>query len=92
MRWMGGVVLALLPIAACRIETPPNSGAYMGNDCGAQNLQGLIGKPKSALNGAALPPNTRVISPDTRVTEDYAPSRLNVYLDAKGVIIGLTCG
>jgi hypothetical protein len=33
----------------------------------------------------------RVIQPDTPVTEDFRPDRLNVITDANGVITSLEC-
>jgi hypothetical protein len=35
--------------------------------------------------------NIRVVQPDTIVTDDFRPDRLNVIADADGVITGLEC-
>ncbi len=64
----------------------------MVESCGAENLGALIGKPTSALQGVALPEAVRVITPGSRVTADYSPTRLNIYVDDKGIITAMRCG
>lgn len=39
-----------------------------------------------------LPENARVIDPNSAVTQDYRPDRLNILLDQSGVIAMLRCG
>ena len=59
--------------------------------CGADDSQGYVGQPLSALD-AELVADARVIRPGDAVTMDYRPSRLNVYLDANDVITRIVCG
>ena len=75
--------IALLP--ACVAEPQPAT-------CGAEALQGLVGRDKSVLSAMTLPAGTRVIEPWTAVTEDYSAQRLNIDVDARGRITGLWCG
>ena len=80
--------LLLLPLlAACA-----PGGALPGPDaCGASGYRGLVGQPLAAVTlPAAL--NDRVIRPGTPVTMDYDPTRLNLRLDAEGVIVAVDCG
>ena len=96
MRHIGLIAIMALGLAACNLEVLPDVGAGRGvkmvDDCGADNLRALIGKPRSALNGVTLPASVRIISPGTPVTMDYSPTRLNIDLDEKGVIVDLRCG
>ena len=80
--------LTLVILAAC---LPSDEGVEM-NSCGAEALQNLVGQPKTALDDAALPAVVRVIHPGDAVTLDFNPARLNVELDADGVIAKLSCG
>ena len=59
--------------------------------CGAKGYSSLLGSPLAAVT---LPAdlNDRVIRPGEAVTLDYDPTRLNLELDANGIIIGLSCG
>lgn len=77
----------LLPVGAGPV-VGPGSGA---DACGAASLQTAIGAP---LRAVALPEDrpVRVIRPGDLVTQDFAPGRLNVELDARGRIAGLRCG
>jgi hypothetical protein len=61
-------------------------------ECGAQSLQGLVGQPQSALQSMRLAQPIRVMTPPARATMDFAPQRLNVLVDAGGIITNLWCG
>jgi len=87
-------ILFLVPLlAACSIP-------FLGSDapatdptdpCGAKGYSSLLGSPLAAVT---LPAdlNDRVIRPGDAVTLDYDPTRLNLELDASGIIVGLSCG
>ena len=80
--------LALAPLlAACVTVQEPDRNA-----CGADGMQGLIGKDRAVLAAMALPRGTRIITPGMAVTEDYSASRLNIDIDARDRIAGLWCG
>lgn len=59
--------------------------------CGAQDHTSLLG---SNIAAVTLPAdlNDRVVGPDSVVTTDYVPSRLNIETNTDGMIIGLSCG
>lgn len=42
--------------------------------------------PQSDIVEEELPPNIRAIFPDTMVTKDYRPDRLNLYVDELGYV------
>lgn len=92
--------LALLA-AACAppaVETPAEPPAAAGpqtreeatalDTCGASAYQDRIGTPVSQMD---VQPGARVVGPDTMVTEDFVPDRLNILVDAQGVITGFAC-
>ena len=95
---MKHLVLPLVVLlAACVEETPaPDAGQPVlppaaDDTCGANDYASLIGTPLAAVT---LPAdlNDRVIEPDSAVTMDFVPERLNIYLDDAGIITQLTCG
>jgi hypothetical protein len=59
--------------------------------CGAQGHTALLG---STIAAVTLPAdlNDRVVGPNSVMTTDYDPSRLNIETNADGMIIGLSCG
>lgn len=58
--------------------------------CGAAQYSAMIGTSIAAASFPATP-NIRVIMPDSMVTEDFRPDRLNVIVDAGGNISALEC-
>lgn len=84
--------LAALGLSACA-ETPvppatPDAGAQA---CAPDRYAALVGKNIAAVTLPA-DPMIRVIGPDTMVTMDHNPERLNIDHDASGIITGLRCG
>lgn len=92
MRGQVFLVVALLGLVGCQTELPPDLVQDMAENCGAEQMQDLIGQPKSVLDGMALARSTRIIAPGTRSTLDYVPTRLNIFLDDKGIITDVRCG
>ncbi|PWJ22146.1 I78 family peptidase inhibitor [Jannaschia seohaensis] len=80
MRWMIPLILVL---AACQ------QGA--DDPCGAADYAGLVGTNIAAVT---LPADldARIVGPDTAVTMDFIPTRLNIRTDAEGTVMDLTCG
>lgn len=56
--------------------------------CGAGAYQANVGANVSEMD---VQPGARVVGPDTMVTEDFVPDRLNILVDANGVITGFAC-
>ena len=71
---------------------PPGTAAEATAEdtCGADRYRDLIG---SNVDETTLRDNTdaRIIAPDSAVTQDFRPDRLNVILDADGRITSLEC-
>lgn len=65
---------------------PPDS-------CGANQLQWLVGKPKSQIPVPADPSRRRVACTTCPVTLDYSATRLNIFFDAEtGIVKEVKCG
>ena len=62
-----------------------------GRGRGADDYQGLVGQPLAAVT---LPAelDARIIGPDTAVTMDHRPERLNIALSGSGIIERVYCG
>ena len=88
--------LPAILLAACAGDAAPPPGAATppasaDDPCGASDYAGLVGANVAAVTlPASL--NHRVVGPGTVVTMDYVPERLNVEVDADGVVTGLRCG
>ncbi|MEZ5753825.1 MAG: I78 family peptidase inhibitor [Paracoccaceae bacterium] len=62
------------------------------NQCGALDLQYLLGAPARDLEAMRFNKPVRVIRPGMAVTMDYNPDRLNFEVDRAGRIARVTCG
>ena len=97
------IVLPLLAACAAEPQATPKRGKVVtkaelerlverGDDsCGAYDYEGLVGTKLAAVT---LPADlgARIIGPDTAVTQDYRPDRLNIHTGEDGTITELTCG
>lgn len=79
-----------LLLGACQAALPGKPPAA-GASCDAGAHAALIGRNLAAVT---LPAgmDTRIIRPGDLVTQDYKPGRLNLHLDADGVIEMVNCG
>ncbi len=78
-------------VAAPDVGSPPVPQA-MADTCGAAPHSALIGQPATALERVLIMRQVRVIYPDTMVTMDFIPTRINFEIDAAGRIARITCG
>ena len=62
------------------------------NTCKLENYQQYIGQSAVALTNDAFDRPWRVVSPDTIVSQEYDPSRLNFYTNSFGTIQRISCG
>jgi Peptidase inhibitor I78 family len=69
--------------------TPPQTPE---DSCGIEAHKRLVGVAEGDIDRAALPAGARVICATCMVTQDYAPSRLNLHLSAEGRVSSLRCG
>ena len=81
----------VLLLAACQTTpTPPSDASEC--EATAQYLQtSMLGVPVSQID-ATGPAGRRVIGPDTVVTMDHLPARLNLKTDARGRLTRAYCG
>jgi hypothetical protein len=82
------------PAASMEPAQPSPVTATMPTDdeCGASQHAALVGKPATDPGVPAESRDVRHIRPDSQVTMDFSPQRLNVDIDAAGVITGFRCG
>jgi hypothetical protein len=78
------------PVAIAR----PHPAAPAARDqCGAADLQGLVGKPRTEIPIPIDPTKQRVACTTCPVTMDFSAERLNFFFDAQtGVIKEIRCG
>lgn len=80
------------PPAAEAPAAPTNAAEATAQDtCGAAAHQGLIGTPARAIDLSAFPAGTRIITPETMVTQDFVPTRLNITTGTDGNVASLNC-
>lgn len=95
--------LAVLALGACMhhgvhnghgAHAPPPQNAAEASDadtCGMAAYERYIGRPVSEIDRAALPPRTRIITPDMAVTMDFSAERLNIMVGTDGRVGSLRC-
>jgi hypothetical protein len=64
----------------------------MADTCNMAQYTALIGKPATDAGVPAAGASVRIIKPGDQVTMDFSETRLNIDVDAAGVITGLRCG
>ena len=87
--------LALMLLAACVAEPAfrgPPVPEPAEDSCDARPHGGRIGEPAAALEKVLILGRVRVIRPDTPVTMDFVPERINFDLDGADVIRRIWCG
>jgi hypothetical protein len=83
---------APLMLAACVEPIPVPPPVDPIDDCGASELQYLVGQPGEVLDGMRFSQNVRVIQYGMAVTMDFQAERLNFWLDRRDVIERVVCG
>lgn len=80
------------PAAETPVAAPTNAAEATARDtCGAAAHQALIGTAASGIELSTLPPGTRIITPETMVTQDFVPTRLNITTGTDGNVASLNC-
>jgi hypothetical protein len=90
---------AALALTACtpvEFRDRPSSDQSSPASCKPDVLGDLVGKRASDARADMMQSRSgartlRWIAPDTAVTMDFRPDRLNVYVDSKGRITRFTC-
>lgn len=81
--------LALLALAAC--QPVPGPAEPPAPACAAQANGSLVGTNAAAVT-FPVGQDVRIIGPDTMVTLDYQPERLNLRVNRAGIIVSVDCG
>lgn len=84
------IACAGLGLAACVQDT---AEAPVGpTECGAAQYADRVGTPLSTFDLSKISAPVRVLAPNSIMTMDHRPDRMNVYHNDKGVIEKITCG
>lgn len=76
------------PPAASAPQTREEATAQ--DTCGGAQYRSLVGSNFAAVTLPAES-NIRIIQPDTVVTQDFRPDRVNIIVDAQGAITAVEC-
>jgi len=85
-------LIALLALAACTQTPQPTLPPQMEDTCGAARYENLIGQDATALERVLILSQVRVIRPDTMITMDFRPERINFRIDDAEIIFRIDCG
>jgi hypothetical protein len=81
------------PTPAPKRSPIPRPQVSVRDQCGAAELQGLVGRPRTEIPVPLDPNRQRVACTSCPVTEDFDPGRLNFFFDAEtGRIKQVRCG
>jgi Peptidase inhibitor I78 family len=102
------LLLSSLLVASClavacgsahRIGTPPSSvpPPPASASCDAAKAEFAVGQPASddlleRARVAARAGSARFLRPNQPITMEFSPSRLNLNLDSRGVVLSANCG
>ncbi len=94
-------LMILLALAACTAApiapspTTPVGDALpkgMNDTCGAVRYHTLLQQDGTALERVLIMGEVRVLRPNSIVTQDYRPDRMNFHIGASGKIDRISCG
>lgn len=94
-------LLALLALAACTtaatVPTSPQPIANrlptgMDDTCKAVRYHTLLDQDATALERILILGEVRIIRPNSIVTQDYRPTRMNFHVGESGDITRISCG
>jgi len=101
------IAAASLAMLLCACSSGPTEGSYPSapthspvaaapvqrDQCGAAEVQNLLGRPRTEIPIPLDPGRQRVACTTCPVTMDYSPERLNFFFDAAtGAIKEIRCG
>ncbi len=86
------ILIPLLLLAACATVETPSTAPSLPDTCGATDYRYLVGQPDTALQRVLIMDEVRIIRPETMVTMDFRPDRINFRIDGAGRISDVTCG
>jgi len=82
------------PATTPALRSPaPRPQVSVRDQCGAAQMQGMVGRPRTEIPVPIDPGRQRVACTSCPVTDDYNPARLNFFFDAdSGLIRQVRCG
>ena len=88
---------SVTPPSSDRDPSPPPQPPPASGTCDASKAQWAVGERASnelleRARNAAQAATARFISPNQPITMEFSPGRLNLGLDKRDVVIGVTCG
>lgn len=90
-KMMMAVAVAAI-LAGCVPMATPVVSEPSPNQCGALDLQYLVGSPNTVLETMRFAGPVRIIPQGSAVTTDYNPARTNFELDRYKMIARVFCG
>ena len=99
-----GLLAVVCALSACAAPSAPPATpsapppaapppVVVRDQCGAWELQRLVGRPRSEIPVPVDPARQRVACTTCPVTQDFRPDRLNFFFDAgTGMIREIRCG
>ncbi len=61
------------------------------DSCGAAAFREIVGGPAAMIDLGTLAPGTRIIGPETMVSQDFVATRLNIIVGTDGNVGSLAC-
>jgi len=90
------VLLALAACAAPVVQTNEPVGNRlpqgMNDTCGAVRYHTLLDQDATALERVLILGQVRVLRPDSIVTQDYQPERMNFHINTANKVARISCG
>lgn len=77
--------------SACAQSPPAEDVTPTLTACLSEEQKALVGQNETAAR-AILPEISRIIPPNSAVTQDFRPDRVNVDLDETGTVTRVWCG
>jgi len=92
-----GISVLGRPTSRCRSPPPrspvPRPDIRAADQCGAADLQRLVGRPRTEIPVPLIPNLQRVACTTCPVTQDFSAYRLNIfYNEQTGIIEQVRCG
>ncbi len=74
-------------------QRPPQNAeeATRQDTCGAARFRNLIGEEAATIDPETLPSRARIVTPEMMITQDFAPTRLNIIVGTDGRVGSLRC-
>lgn len=92
-------VAATFSLVACATQPPLGTAPYppQATQCDAERARWALGREATAevveeVRAATQSHAVRVIRPGQAVTMDYSPVRVNIHVNERNAITGITCG